>query len=126
MIGKAELSLKMNLLPLSAVDLTIVPNKVGLGSHVCNTGVMIDPTYRGRGFGKIMNDFAIRKARELGYMAIQLNLVVATNAASLHICKQNGFEIVGTLPGAFFYKRERYVDAYVLYKTLGGEENKNK
>ena len=96
----------------------IVPNKPGLGAHVCNTGVMIGKDWRGRGYGKEMSDFGIGKARELGYRAIQLNLVVATNAASIAINKRNGFAIVGVLPGAFFYKRERYVDAYVMYRRL--------
>jgi len=96
----------------------IVPNKPGLASHVCNTGVMIDKNYRGKGYGKILNEFAIKKAKELGYKAIQLNLVVATNEVSIKICKQNGFEIIGLLPGAFFYKRERYADAYVMFRKL--------
>ena len=30
----------------------IVPNKPGLGAHVCNTGVIIDKAWRGKGFGK--------------------------------------------------------------------------
>ncbi len=96
----------------------ITPNKVGLGSHICNTGVMIDKAYRGQGYGKILNDFAISKAKELGYKAIQLNLVVVTNEASIRICEKNGFIVIGTIPEAFFYKRERYVDALIMHKTL--------
>jgi len=96
----------------------IVPNKPGLGSHVCNTGVIVALAWRGRGYGRKLNDFAIEKARELGFRAIQLNYVVSTNTASIRICRDNGFEIVGTLPGAFHYKRERYVDAYVMFRTL--------
>ncbi len=96
----------------------IVPNKPGLGAHVCNTGVMVDATVRGQGLGKKMMDFGLAKAKELGYRAIQLNLVVSTNGASLEICKRNGFQIVGTLPGAFHFRGERYVDAYVLYRDL--------
>ena len=96
----------------------LVPNRPGLGAHVANTGVMIGRAWRGRGYGKVLSDFAITKARELGYRAIQLNLVVSTNAASIRIAQANGFQIVGTLPGAFFYKRERYVDAYVMFRAL--------
>ncbi len=96
----------------------IVSNKPGLASHICNTGVMIDKNFRGKGYGRVLNDFAIHKARELGYRAIQLNLVVSTNEASIAICRRNGFSIIGTLPGAFFYKRERYVDAYIMFKEL--------
>jgi L-amino acid N-acyltransferase YncA len=96
----------------------IAPNKPGLGSHVCNTGVIIAKSHRGQGLGQVLNDFAIEKARELGYRAIQLNLVVATNIASIKICQRNGFEIVGVLPGAFHWKRQKYVDAYVMYREL--------
>lgn len=96
----------------------IVPNKPGLGSHVCNIGVMIARDWRGKGLGRQLNDFAIEKARALGFRAIQLNFVVATNTASIRICLDHGFEIVGTLPEAFHYKRERYVDAYVMFRKL--------
>lgn len=96
----------------------IAPNKVGLGSHVANTGVMIDKSYRGKGLGKQMMEFGINKARELGFKAIQVNLVVCTNTASIKICQKYGFEIIGTLPKAFYYKQEKYVDAYVMYKML--------
>jgi RimJ/RimL family protein N-acetyltransferase len=96
----------------------IVPNKTGLGSHVCNMGVMIDKSYRGKGLGYTMLEFGIDKAKELGYRAIQLNLVVSTNAASIKLCKKYGFEIIGTLPEAFFYKQQKYIDAFVMYKKL--------
>ncbi len=96
----------------------IVANKPGLGAHVCNIGVIVARAWRGRGIGRQLNDFAIAKARELGFRAIQLNFVIATNEASLHICRANGFEIVGVLPGAFFYKRQSYVDAYVMFRSL--------
>ena len=96
----------------------IIPNKCGLGSHVANTGVIIDSSYRGRGLGKQMMEFALSEAKALGYRALQLNLVVAENKASLTICKQYGFEEVGRLPGAFHWKQERYVDALVLYREL--------
>lgn len=96
----------------------IIPNKVGLGSHVANTGVMIDRRYRGQGLGKQMMEFAIKQAKELGYRAIQLNLVVVNNEASIKICKQFGFKIIGTLPGAFHYQQKEYVDALVMFKDL--------
>ena len=96
----------------------IVPNKSGLGSHVANTGVIIDQKFRGRGLGKSMMEFGLKKAKELGFRAIQLNLVVEKNLASLAICKEYGFEVVGRLPKAFHYKGEEYVDAFVLFREL--------
>ena len=96
----------------------IAPNKVGLGNHIANTGVMIDKKYRRRSLGKAMMEFAIKKATELGYRAIQVNLVLCTNTASVKICKEYGFKIVGTIPDAFHYKKEKYVDAYIMYRAL--------
>lgn len=96
----------------------IVPNKAGLGSHVANTGVMIAKSYRGQSIGKQMMQFAISKCKELGYKAIQLNLVVVTNKASIKICQDHGFQIIGTLPNAFHFKQQYYIDAYVMYKLL--------
>lgn len=96
----------------------IVPNKVGLGSHVANTGVMISSKYRSQGLGKQMMQFANDEAKRLGYRALQLNFVVCKNEASIKICQQFGFQIIGTLPGVFHYKQQEYVDAYVMYKSL--------
>lgn len=96
----------------------IIPNKPELGSHICNTGIIINKDFRGKGLGKNMMEFALKKAEELGYKAIQLNLVFSTNTASVKICKEYGFQIIGTIPEAFHYKAEKYIDAYVMYKKL--------
>ena len=96
----------------------LVPNKVGLGSHIANTGVIIDSNYRGQGLGHKMMSFALTKAKKLGFHALQLNLVVESNTGSLAICKKFGFEIVGRLPKAFHYRGERYIDAFILYRSL--------
>jgi ribosomal protein S18 acetylase RimI-like enzyme len=49
---------------------------------------------------------------------MQYNLVVKTNAPSVHLWQKLGFTIVGTLPGAFNHAELGYVDAYVMYKIL--------
>lgn len=61
---------------------------------------------------------SLTEAVKLGYRAMQFNLVVATNEASVHVWKKLGFHVVGTLPGAFSHKDLGYVDAYVFYKVL--------
>lgn len=96
----------------------IVANKPGLGSHVANTGVIIDKKFRGQGLGKAMMEFALEKAKELGFSALQLNLVVETNEASLAICKSYGFQVVGRLPEAFHYQGRKFVDALILFREL--------
>ncbi len=49
---------------------------------------------------------------------MQYNLVVKTNEASVHLWQKMGFDIVGTLPGAFHRCGDDFVDAYVMYKVL--------
>ena len=58
------------------------------------------------------------EAGRRGYRAMQFNLVVSTNHGALRLWKRMGFEIVGTLPGAFRHPRLGFVDAHVMYKTL--------
>ena len=93
-------------------------NQPGLGSHVCNCGYMVDSSARGRGVGWAMGLHSLARARRLGYRAMQFNLVVATNEPSLALWQKLGFEIVGTLPGAFDHAELGLVDAHVMYRFL--------
>jgi L-amino acid N-acyltransferase YncA len=94
------------------------PNQRGLGAHVANASFMVDPTARGRGAGRAMGEHALDEARGLGFRAMQFNLVVETNDAAVGLWEKLGFEVVGRLPGAFHLRRERYVDALVMYRSL--------
>jgi ribosomal protein S18 acetylase RimI-like enzyme len=49
---------------------------------------------------------------------MQFNFVVSTNEQAVRLWQRNGFEIVGTLPGAYRHSKLGYVDAYVMYKRL--------
>ncbi len=96
----------------------IMANKPGLGGHVCNCGYMVAKEMRGLGIGRKLGEHSLKAAVELGYKAMQFNLVVATNEASMSLWPKLGFEVVGRLPGAFKYAGEKLVDAYVMYKIL--------
>ena len=96
----------------------IKDNQPGLGSHVCNCGYMVRSSARGRGVGRAMGTHSLDVARRLGYRGMQYNLVVATNRPSLALWRKMGFEIVGTLPGAFDHAELGLVDAHVMYRTL--------
>lgn len=65
-----------------------------------------------------MAEHCLSEARRLGFRAMQFNFVVSTNASAIHLWKSLGFEIVGTLSGAFRHPQEGYVDAYVMYRSL--------
>jgi RimJ/RimL family protein N-acetyltransferase len=98
----------------------IKPNQPALGDHVCNCGYIVGENFRGRGVAARMCRHSQQQAIGLGFRAMQYNLVVATNAAAVHLWKKHGFDVVGTLPKAFRHPRLGYVDALVLYKQLVG------
>ena len=94
------------------------PNQPGHGSHVANAGYMVSSKARGQGVGEAMGEHSIQEARRLGYKAIQFNYVVSTNEAAVRLWQKIGFEIVGTLPGAFNHPKLGFVDVYVMFRKL--------
>lgn len=94
------------------------PNQAGPGDHVANCAYMVDPAAQGRGIGRAMAAHSLDAARARGYRAMQYNLVVSTNAPAIALWQKLGFEIVGTLPGAFRHPDHGEVDAYVMYRRL--------
>lgn len=97
---------------------TIKANQPGLGSHVANASYMVHPEYQGRGIGSLMAADSIQKAKELGFKAMQFNMVVSTNAVAVKAWQKMGFAIVGTLPKVFNHQTYGYVDAYVMHRFL--------
>lgn len=95
------------------------PNQPGQGKHVCNCGYVVAPNMRGRGIAAQMCSHSLAEARNLGFKAMQYNLVVSTNEDALHLWLKMGFKEVGRLPGAFNHPQLGYVDALVLYQWLG-------
>jgi L-amino acid N-acyltransferase YncA len=96
----------------------MIPNRIGLGSHVANASFMVEPSAHGRGAGRAMGEHCLDEARKAGYLAMQFNFVVSTNTAGVALWKKLGFEIVGTLPKAYRHSRLGYVDAYVMHRFL--------
>ncbi|TNE62219.1 MAG: GNAT family N-acetyltransferase [Alphaproteobacteria bacterium] len=95
------------------------PNQPGLGGHVCNAAFMVAPEARGRGIAAALCEHSQAEARARGYLAMQFNLVVATNEGAVRLWQKLGFGISGTLPKAFRHKSLGFVDAHVMYKWLG-------
>lgn len=94
------------------------PNQAGRGSHVCNCGYITAEAARGRGVASAMCRHSQEEAKALGFAAMQFNLVVATNTAAVALWRKLGFEIIGTLPGAFRHDMLGAVDAHIMFKTL--------
>ena len=95
----------------------IRPNSESLGAHICNCGYIVDPSARGQGIATMMCQHSQGVAREQGYRGMQYNLVVSTNHGAVRLWQSQGFDIIGTLPGAFNHKVHGYVDAHVMFKS---------
>ncbi len=93
-------------------------NHQGLGSHVCNAGFMVCPEHRRKGIGRAMGEHALVQAKELGYRAMQFNVVVSTNKASIALWKSLGFTIIGTVPDAFDHADEGLVAIHIMHRFL--------
>ena len=96
----------------------IKPNQIDLGSHVANCSYMVDPNAQGKGVGKLLCEHSIENANQLGYKAIQFNIVVSTNEAAVKLWEKYGFTIIGTIPNGFKHRLFGLVDAHIMYKEL--------
>ena len=79
---------------------------------------MVAPKAQRHGVGRAMGEHCLREARRLGFHAMQFNFVVSTNESALRLWRQLGFEIVGTLPGAFRHPTKGFVDVHVMFRSL--------
>jgi L-amino acid N-acyltransferase YncA len=93
-------------------------NQPGPGSHVANAAFMVASDAQGSGVGRRMAEHCLEEARRFGFRAMQFNFVVSTNKGAIRLWKQLGFDIVGTLPGAFRHPKRGYVDVYVMFRSL--------
>jgi RimJ/RimL family protein N-acetyltransferase len=96
-------------------------NQPGLGAHVCNCGYIVAESARGQGIASEMCVHSQSEAVSRGFRAMQFNFVVSTNEGAVRLWKKHGFEIVGTLPGAFRHPTLGYVDAFVMFKQLDNQ-----
>jgi L-amino acid N-acyltransferase YncA len=94
------------------------PNALALGAHVANAGYVVAQHYRRQGIGSRLCQHSLQAARRLGFRAMQFNLVVSTNSAGIRCWQRNGFELVGTLPGAFRHRQMGFVDALAMFQGL--------
>ena len=94
------------------------PNRPGRGAHIATASFMVDPSHTGRGVGRALGEHVVSWARAGGYRGIQFNAVVETNTAAVRLWQSLGFEIVGTVPGAFRSPKHGYVGLHVMFLPL--------
>jgi len=93
-------------------------NQPDLGSHIANAGYMVSPQAAGLGIGKAMATFSLEEAKQLGYKAMQFNIVVKTNERAVRLWQHLGFSIIGEIPEAFRHRVHGFTNAYIMYRKL--------
>jgi L-amino acid N-acyltransferase YncA/8-oxo-dGTP pyrophosphatase MutT (NUDIX family) len=96
----------------------VTPNCRDRGAHVANASFMVDPASAGRGIGRALGRHCLQEARDRGYVAMQFNFVVSTNARAVALWQSLGFAVVASLPGAFHHRDLGMVDALVMFRRL--------
>ena len=94
------------------------PNRPARGSHVGTASFMVGPAARGHGVGRALATYVVGWHRDHGYRGIQFNAVVETNTAAVALWQSLGFEIVGTVPGAFRSRLHGRVGLHIMYLAL--------
>ena len=93
-------------------------NRAGPGSHVATASFMVAADARGRGIGSALCQFVLSWARGEGYLGIQFNAVAASNTVALAMYGRFGFDVVGTVPGAFWHPTLGRIGLHVMYCEL--------
>ena len=94
------------------------PNRPGPGAHVATASFMVAAEARGRGVGTALCSYALDWARGCRYAGMQFNAVAESNGAAIEIYRRLGFDIVGTVPGAFAHPTLGRVGLHIMYCSL--------
>jgi GNAT superfamily N-acetyltransferase len=94
------------------------PNRPGGGDHIGTASFMVSPEAQGRGVGRQLAEYVVAWHREQGFRGIQFNAVVETNTGAVALWRSLGFEVVGTVPGAFRHPTLGYVGLHVMFLPL--------
>jgi GNAT superfamily N-acetyltransferase len=90
----------------------IKPNFIGRAAHIANAGYFLLATHRGGGLGRRMVVHSLDEARQLGFDAMQFNLVFASNPAR-RMYRELGFQEIGLIPAAVDGE-----DAVIYWRSL--------
>ncbi|KRF13808.1 GCN5 family acetyltransferase [Nocardioides sp. Soil797] len=94
------------------------PNRPSYGAHIGTGSFMVGDAARGHGVGRQLGEHVITWHREQGFRGIQFNAVVESNTAAVNLWSDLGFEIIGTVPGAFRSRTQGYVGLHVMFLDL--------
>lgn len=93
-------------------------NFSGRSSHIVNAAYMIRNTYRGKGLGSLLIKASLHLAKDLGFQAMQFNMVLSQNTLAVKLYERLGFSVVGIIPQAVRNPSGNYQDGYVMHRKL--------
>lgn len=96
----------------------IKPNHPGPASHVANASYAVRADMRGLGVGRRIGEESIQLAKDLGYAAMQFNIVLTTNTAAVDLWRSLGFRVVGTIADGFRMPDGRLVAHHIMHRGL--------
>lgn len=91
------------------------PNYAGPGAHVSSASFMVAASARGQGVGSALAEYAVGWAKHRDYSGMQFNAVAASNHHAVRLYQRLGFEVIGTVPGAFAHPRLGRVGLHIMY-----------
>jgi len=93
-------------------------NFSGRSSHIANAAYMICKAYRGKGLGSLLIKASLHLAKDLGFQAMQFNMVLSQNTLAVRLYERLGFSVVGIIPQAVRNPSGNYQDGYVMHCKL--------
>lgn len=93
-------------------------NFPGRSRHIANAAYMIKNAYRNQGIGSLLVKASLHMAKNLGFQAMQFNMVLSQNTIAINLYQKLGFSLIGTIPEAIRNPNGSYQEGYVMYRKL--------
>lgn len=118
-LGQTYTGVAKNALTGEVVGVYVLhPNFVGRCSHIAFSAFAVKETARGMGVGEALVTDCKKTAKSLGFRAVQLNVVVASNTAALGLYKKCGLTPLGRIKNGFRLPNGEYEDIIPHYVSL--------
>jgi len=93
-------------------------NFPGRSNHIANAAYMVKASHRGQGIGTHLIQASLHLAKDLGFQAMQFNMVLSQNTIATNIYQKLGFNIIGTIPEAIRNPDGSYQAGYIMHRNL--------
>lgn len=93
-------------------------NYSGRSNHIANAAYMIRNSFRGKGIGSLLVKASLHLAKNLGFEAMQYNLVLSQNKIAIKLYEKLGFSIIGRIPQAVRNPNGSFQDGFMMHLQL--------